>query len=457
MGADVRLAFFLAIFGSVTVRILHTSDWHLGVSIKSQGCGEEHEAFLEWLVGEIDERRADLLVVAGDVFHYATPSNAARQRYYRFLIECARRETLEQVIVVGGNHDSPSGLNAPRELLRSLDIHVVGGLPYDEDEQIERCLVSVGDDPADPELVVAAVPYARRAQLGVALEDDSGESMHERYQRAFADLYGRLAEAADERFPGVPRVATGHLTCYAASNEPEQGDYHSAIHGTTDTREFDEKNDSEVDSVGTIGAMRPGEVFGDAYAYVALGHIHRRMRVGDRDVWYSGTPVATSGDESSDRYVLQIDIETGGQPEVESVEVPTWRELVELTGSEEKIADQLADLEWEGEFPPYLFVEVEVDREQLQGETKHRLQEQLSEEFPEADRCPRIVAYREYDPEAEPLELEREVPSLEDLSPREVFERRYRRRHGVEVDPPDELIDAFKQIEQAYHDRDRGE
>jgi exonuclease SbcD len=436
----------------MAVRILHTSDWHLGVSIKSQGVGDEHEAFFDWLLDEIDDRQADVLVVAGDVFHYATPSNAARQRYYDFLVECAAQETLEQVVVVGGNHDSPSGLDAPRDLLRSLDIHVVGGLPYDEVEQIERCLVPVGD-PEDPELVIAAVPYARRAQLGVALEDDSGRSMHDRYQQAFADLYGRLAEAAGERFPGVPCVATGHLTCYAASNEPERGDYHSAIHGTTDTREFD----GEVESVGNIGAMRPDAVFGDNYEYVALGHIHRMMRVGDGPVWYAGTPVATSRDESSGRYVLQVDVESAGdEAAIEVREVPIWRELIDMTGTEKELTAKFGDLEWDSELPPYLFLDVEIDRDELQGETKARLKDDLADRFPEADERPRIVGYREYDPDAEPLELENDVPPLEDLSPREVFQRRYRSKHGVEADPPEELTDAFAQIEQAYHDGDRG-
>lgn len=434
----------------MAVRILHTSDWHLGVSIKSQGVGDEHEAFFDWLLDEIDDRQADVLVVAGDVFHYATPSNAARQRYYDFLVECAAQETLEQVVVVGGNHDSPSGLDAPRDLLRSLDIHVVGGLPYDEAEQIERCLVPVGD-PKDPELVVAAVPYARRAQLGVALEDDGGRSMHDRYQQAFADLYGRLAEAAGERFPGVPRVATGHLTCYAASNEPEQGDYHSAIHGTTDTREFD----GESESVGTIGAMRPDAVFGDKYEYVALGHIHRMMRVGDGPVWYAGTPVATSRNESGGGYVLQVDVESAGdEPEVEALQVPTWRELIERSGTEEEIVEEFDDLEWDSELPPYLFLDVEIDREELQGETKNRLQDELIDRFPEADERPRIVGYREYDPNAEPPELENDVSSLEELSAREVFVKRFQRDAETDGDPPDELMNAFDQIKQAYNDRD---
>ncbi|MFB6374660.1 MAG: exonuclease SbcCD subunit D, partial [Bradymonadaceae bacterium] len=236
-----------------------------------------------------------------------------------------------------------------------------------------------------------------------------------------AKLYEGLAAEAERQFPGVPRVATGHLTCYAPSNEPEEGDYHSAIHGTTDTR--------EVDVVGNIGAMPPS-IFGDRYAYVALGHIHRLMRVGDGEVWYSGTPVATSIDEKSGRHVLQVEID-GDSASVESVAVPTWRRLIRLEGTEDEIADELDALERTAELPPYLFLHVELDRDdQHYQEPEERLREQLEESFPDADRRPRIVAFRLFDPEADSVEPAEDVPSLEDLSDREVFIQRYQSKVG---------------------------
>lgn len=425
------------------MRILHTSDWHLGVSIRSQSCEKEQQRFLSWLADEIRDRAIDVLIVAGDVFHYATPSNTARRMYYEFLVDCASISGLEQVIVVGGNHDSPSGLDAPRELLESLDIHVVGGLPYDEAEQIERCLVSVDQG---KELVVAAVPYARRAQLGVALEDDSDRAMHRRYQAAFKELYERLERAARDRYPGADRVATGHLTCYGASNEPAEGDYHSAIHGTVDTR--------EIESVGSIGAMGPA-IFGDGYDYVALGHIHRMMRVGEEDVWYSGTPVATSVDEGTRRYVLQVDFGDDEPPDVEPIQVPTWRRVLRFEGTEEEIAEELAAIERTAPLPPYLFLRVEVDRsEQVYAESERRLLERLEEEFPDSERRPRIAECRNYDPNAEPMAFDDQGPSLEELSPREVFVKRYRSKVGSGEDPPEELLEAFDEVRQEFHDSD---
>lgn len=434
------------------VRMLHTSDWHLGVSIHNQRCEPEQRRFLEWLADEIRQRSVDVLVVAGDLFHYASPSNAAREMYYEFLVTCATDTPLEQVVIVGGNHDSPSGLEAPRELLRHLDIQVVGGLPSNGADVAERCLVPVRGGSEEPALVVAAVPYVRRASLGVTLESDNGRSMQERYREAFTDLYGELAEAARERFPGVPIVATGHLTCYAASNDPKKGDYHSAIHGSRDTRELDSV---EQPSVGNLGAMPPS-IFGDNFAYVALGHIHRKMRVGDGEVWYSGTPVATSLDEASRRFVLQVDVEGTEATEVESIDVPRWRRLHEMSGSESEIAEALDDLEVEGPLPPYLSITVEVTAgEEAYHRPEGRLREHLEAAFPDAERRPRISRIRVIDPDAGDRGMQEDLPELEELSPREVFIQRYQSEHGGEAELPDDLAEAFDDVQQAYHDEDQ--
>jgi len=442
---------------SMTVRILHTSDWHLGVSINNQSCEEEQRRYLEWLGDEIRDREADALIVAGDVFHYASPSNTAREMYYEFLVDCATNSPLEQVVIVGGNHDSPTGLEAPRELLRYLDIQVVGGLPTDEQTRRERCLVPVGGEDGEPEIVVAAIPYARRAQLGVALDDDSGRPMHRRFQAAFEDLYADIADAASEKHPQAALVATGHLTCYAPSNEPETGDYHSALHGSTDTRELASRGDDEGDSIGNIGAMSPS-VFGDDYDYVALGHIHRMMRVGDRQIWYSGTPVPTSLDESTTRRMLQVDIAAGSAEtsvDVEPVEVPTWRRLYTLKGDEDAIADDISELSIDEPLPPYLFLSIEVESgTEAYYEPEERLREHIAETFPDTDERPRVVGVRVVDPDAGGVNFENDLPPLEDLSPREVFEKRYQSRHGKDEAPPDDLVEAFEEVQQAYHDTD---
>ena len=116
------------------MKILHTSDWHLGRTLYGRRRYEEFAAFLEWLAQVIEGQGIEALLVAGDVFDTSTPGNRAQELYYRFLCRVAA-SCCRHVVVIAGNHDSPTFLAAPKELLRALDIHVVGMMSeHPEDE-----------------------------------------------------------------------------------------------------------------------------------------------------------------------------------------------------------------------------------------------------------------------------------------------------------------------------------
>ncbi|MDD3195862.1 MAG: exonuclease subunit SbcD, partial [Paludibacter sp.] len=106
------------------MRILHTSDWHLGRMLYGQRRTDEFEAFLHWLTGFIKEQSIDVLLVAGDVFDTTTPGNRVQEMYSQFLSR-VKTTNCRHVVVIAGNHDSPTLLNAPANLLKSLNIHVV--------------------------------------------------------------------------------------------------------------------------------------------------------------------------------------------------------------------------------------------------------------------------------------------------------------------------------------------
>ena len=110
------------------MRILHTSDWHIGRTLYGRERYGEFDAFLDWLAVRAEEENIDVLLVAGDVFDNSTPGNHAQELYYRFLCRMAVSSN-RHVVVTAGNHDSPSFLNAPRELLKCLNVHVVGAPP----------------------------------------------------------------------------------------------------------------------------------------------------------------------------------------------------------------------------------------------------------------------------------------------------------------------------------------
>ncbi|QDG53427.1 exonuclease subunit SbcD [Persicimonas caeni] len=450
------------------MRLLHTSDWHLGASIKQVDCHAEQDRFLSWLVDTLEERDIDVLVVAGDIFHYSNPSNAARKLFYNFLSRCARVDNLRKIIIVAGNHDSPSGLEAPRELLGHLDVHVVGALPRDEEEW-PTCLVPVEGHDGEVELVVAAVPYVQEARLGVSLGDGGESELREEYQEAFARLYRRLADEAAERWPQAALAATGHLTIYGKDDEPEKGDFHTGIHRTAKPAasmgEMGEPISDEADhlrTIGTIEAMGP-QIFDERFQYVALGHIHRPMPVGGtRHIRYCGTPVATSLDEDTPpRQVIQVDVQAGASPAdlpIEVVQVPKWREIFEIDGSEAEINDMLAQMKSAAELPPVVFLRVQLGPDDVAGVDRLSRFKEIIDEHHEVGQRPVIVELRErYDVMVDGGEPIEKMPPIEELSYLDVFEAMYRRRHPDRGAPPERLVAKFRQIEQLMHSNEEGE
>lgn len=141
------------------MRLLHSSDWHLGRTL----CGERRDAafkaFLDWLLELIDARAIDTLLIAGDIFDSAMPPISAQNQYYEFLAALRTRTACRNVIIVSGNHDSALFLDAPGALLNALNIRVIGRAA----ENPEDSVVAVTDSKGATEAVVCAVPFCVKA------------------------------------------------------------------------------------------------------------------------------------------------------------------------------------------------------------------------------------------------------------------------------------------------------
>jgi exonuclease SbcD len=413
------------------MRILHTSDWHLGAALGPVSREAEHAAFLGWLAEVLVSERVDVLVIAGDVFDHAQPSSEAQGLYYRFLAQLSARKLAfdspypRKVVVTGGNHDSASRLDAPREVLGALDVAVVGG--YEQAREAEL-LVPVR---ADGEVigVIAAVPYVNEYRLGVSAR---APSPHEAAASAFASLYGRLADAAVEFFPGVPRVATGHLTCSTRRAVTERRDPDALAISAEDFP-------LPVHSVGTLGALPPS-IFDARWEYVALGHIHRCLAPEAPRIWYSGTPVAMGFTELSPRQVLLVDLDgSESKPRVTALTPPARRRLERLRGAPDAVFARLSEMGLEDtDLPPLVDVVFEVPH--YQANLRHQIQRALDG----LARPPIVVGLRQESSERGPEESELDervpVPSAR-LTPWEIFERAWVRRH--QVPPGPDIRSAF--------------
>ena len=107
------------------MKILHTSDWHIGKQLHKYDLSEDLDLFFAWLIAYIKTENIDVLLVSGDIFDQANHSQAAYKQYYDLLKNLISLDC--KIILTGGNHDSPTVLNAPAELLKAFDISVTGG------------------------------------------------------------------------------------------------------------------------------------------------------------------------------------------------------------------------------------------------------------------------------------------------------------------------------------------
>jgi exonuclease SbcD len=186
------------------MRLLHTSDWHLGHTLHDASRDREHVAFLDWLAGALADHAVDALVVAGDLFDSANPSPHAPRMFYGFLARIRRSLPALDVVLVGGNHDSSARLDTVRPLLALIGrLHIVGGLPRRGDESVDTgaLLVPLTGASGAVEAWVAAVPYLRPADLPPGPDLVAGGRT----------VYAQALDAARAaRRSGQALIATGH-------------------------------------------------------------------------------------------------------------------------------------------------------------------------------------------------------------------------------------------------------
>ncbi|WP_114778800.1 exonuclease SbcCD subunit D C-terminal domain-containing protein [Botryobacter ruber] len=299
------------------MRVLHTSDWHLGQRLVNLERTEEHQQFLAWLLQTIEEEQVEVLLMAGDVFDTGTPSNTALKLYYDFLTKvCAT--CCRHIIFTGGNHDSVSTLNAPKELLECFSIRVIGGATPDPLDE----LIELKDKQGNLELVVCAVPFLRDRDVRLSVPGETYEEREARIKQGIAAHYEAFVPHLQPyKQQRIPVIAMGHLFAAGGSASESEREIH-------------------VGNLGQIGA----DQFPKEFDYVALGHLHRPQQVnGTHHIRYSGSPIPLSFSEVTDKKVVYIlDFEAGKLADLRPLDIPCTRKLVRFKGPLEKVKQQIA-------------------------------------------------------------------------------------------------------------------
>jgi len=397
------------------MRLIHTADWHLGQFFYTKSRAPEHDAFLTWLVGQVEQHQVDAVIVAGDVFDTGSPPSYARELYNRFVVSL--HQTGCQLIILAGNHDSVAMLNESRELLACLNTRVIAAASEDPADQV----LMLNQRDGQPGAVLCAIPFLRPRDITVSKAGQSGREKQQTLLEAITHHYQRSYAAAVQirgELP-LPIIATGHLTTMGVTKSDAVRDIY----------------------IGTLDAF-PAQAFPPA-DYIALGHIHRAQRIADTDhIRYSGSPIPLSFDElGRDKSVFLVDFADGQLQQVMPLTVPLFQPMQMIKGSLEEIERQLREIQ-----PPEtgqkVWLDIEIATQTWLNDLQRRIQE-LTESLPVE-----VVLLRRSREQRDSIISRQNNETLSELSVEEVFQRRL----AAEEEEPERIARATLLFSQTLAD-----
>jgi len=408
------------------MRLLHTSDWHLGQTLHNYERAYEHQCFLDWLLETIVAEQADALLIAGDVFDNANPSAAAHKQLYTFLQQARARAPQLEIVVIAGNHDSPGRMEAPGPLLAAHGTTVIGHIVRNGDGAIDldRLVIPLRGGDGAVQAWCLAIPFLRPGDVPRA-SPEQGADGADPYLSGIALLYAQaFAHAQTKRAPGQAIVAMGH--CHMVDGQASL--------------------DSERRIVIGGSEALPSAMFDPAIAYAALGHLHLAQRVGQKEhLRYSGSPLPLSFSEVGYRHqVLRVDLAEGALREVTPLPVPRAVDLLRVPPQPAPLEQALAalaalELPMLPQFAqPYLEVRVLLDAPEpgLRG----RIEAAIAGKPVRLAKIEPTRKNAAAGADSTVLSLDQ----LAQLQPDDIFRRLYQQKFGE--DAPDDQLSAFAEL-----------
>lgn len=398
-------------YAFLKMKLLHTSDWHLGHRLHEQSQYEEQQGFLSWLINFISAQQIDILLVAGDIFDTGAPSAQSLTLYYNFLVDL-KTTACKHIIITGGNHDAPGTLNAPKEILKALNIHVVGKATEEvKDEVLE---IDINGE----KVIVAAVPYLRDQDIRRAVAGESFSEIGDRYKNALINHYKEVAAYCEDiNKENNPVIGMGHLF---------------AIGGST----TDSEQTIYVGNAGDIGA----DDFPATFDYIALGHLHRCQRINDK-IRYSGTPYVLSFSEvNNEKKVITLDIRDKSITDINEHKMPAFRTIKRVKGPFDECITELKQLALLNEsLVPYAEVILDVgDNNPVAFSDIHKAVEDLN------IKVLKVSLSQEQERWDKLLE-DSLAKDVKDFTPMEVFHLRCQEQN-FDIESRPEIQDAFHEI-----------
>lgn len=397
------------------MRILHTSDWHIGQKIYERSRIDEHTHFLNWLLKIISEKKVDILLVSGDIFDSPIPSAEATDIYYKFLYDLYTQNA--HAVIIAGNHDSDVRLAAPKEFMKMGGIHVIGNFR----ESPKECVVSITKNGQTTSF--AAVPYLNEGDILSHVSLEGEVERHQRYREAVKKIY---AECMSVMPDDSIRILMGHFFMQGTESS-----------GT-----------ERIITVGDTQPIRRCDLPEDA-DYIALGHLHRPQRIigNGCPIIYPGSPIPMSFKEAEyEKTVFIIDTDISGTLSIDAVQVPVFRELVRVEGTLDEILTTASFGEWKDKY-----IEVRVKLEKPEVGLADRIRQAFD------SRGGRILVIESVFSDRDDGESI-SASDIQSRSPAEIFKDFFNKNYGENTLPEElaELLKTFNELME-INNRQEGE
>jgi exonuclease SbcD len=394
----------------MSIKILHTSDWHIGKELHKVELTEDMDRFFTWLIDFIRDNQVDVLLMSGDLFDQANPTQLDMKQYYAFLEKMIPLEC--RIVLTGGNHDSPAVLNAPKDLLQLLKIDVVGGAP----ETVDELFVEYQKD--EQSVVIAAVPFLRDRDIRKSVAGETYNDKIEQIRDGLKTYFENVNAHYSANYEGLPFVIMGHLYAQGATVSDSE-------------RDIQIGNQAGVDS----------SIFGDKANYVALGHIHKPQEVGHPNIRYSGSPIPMSFSEKNDqKEVVLLEFDAGTMTQTR-YDIPMSRKLVLFEDTLEAVRQKIEA--YTTDSPLIDLAEIIVREKEFSLSTMEGL-----EELRTVTNIPGLKIIKskvEFDNQQKGLStLLATGTLLSEMNPEDLFMKRLELEPNL--DNEDELLNAFREI-----------
>jgi exonuclease SbcD len=440
---DAASHFFAKILAIITLdntilKILHTSDWHLGQYFYGKNRLNEHQCFLFWLIDVAVKNDVDAIIVAGDIFDTGSPPSYARELYNQFVVslEKASRKRIK-LIVVAGNHDSTLMLDETKSLFTHFNATVLTKPNHSEPKEH---LVTIDDVNGELIGLICAVPFLRSRDMVNSVAGQEGKDKRHALQLSIQAFYAKVFSEAKALCclsgKHLPIVMTGHLTVVGAKSSESVRDIY----------------------IGTLDAL-PASCFPEA-DYIALGHIHQTQKItSENAIQYCGSPICLSFDElNRSKNILLVECNSLEATKVNEIAVPCFQPMFSLKGNLSELeielgelASKYRDLKHNNDWAT-VWVEVEVESQDFLNDLHKRIEHLIE------GSCLEILSLKRARKKTQASMTSAKTLSLNELSPLEVFERRIAMEEWTgEPGTKERITHKFSRLVACIHDSNLNE